>query len=83
MQNAAYGIFKKGKIIFNEPVTAPDDSSVIVVFLDKQTNAPAKNKNALLKIFDTLGAWEDSKDPETIIAEIEKSRVSRMADVVI
>jgi len=83
MQNAAYGIFKKGKIIFNEPVTAPDDSSVIVVFLDKQKNVSAQNKNSLLNIFDTLGAWEDSKDTETIIAEIENSRVSRTADVVI
>ena len=83
MQKAAYGIFRKGQIIFSEPVTAPDDSNVIVVFLDKQKNVSAKNKNALLNIFDTLGAWEDSKDTETIIAEIENSRVSRTADVVI
>ena len=83
MQNAAYGIFKKGQIIFNEPVTVPDDSSVIVVFLDKQKSIPAQNKNRLLNIFDTLGAWEDSKDTETIIAEIENSRVSRTADIVI
>ena len=83
MQNAAYGVFKKGKIIFNEPVTAPDDSSVIVVFLDKQKNVPVQNENSLLNIFSTLGAWEDSKDTETIIAEIENSRVSRTADVVI
>jgi hypothetical protein len=83
MQNAAYGIFKKGKIIFNEPVNAPDESNVIVVFLDKQKNVSAQNNNRLLNIFDTLGAWEDSKDTETIIAEIENSRVSRTADVVI
>jgi hypothetical protein len=81
MQNAAYGIFKKGQIIFNEPVTAPDDSSVIVVFLEKQQNVPEQNKNTLLNLFETLGAWEDSKDTETIISEIETSRVSRMADV--
>ena len=83
MQNAAYGIFRKGQIIFNEPVTAPDDSNVIVVFLDKQANAPTKGKNALLNIFTTLGAWEDSKDTETIISEIEKSRVSRTTDAAI
>ena len=83
MQNAAYGIFNKGQIIFNEPVTAPDNSSVIVVFLDTRKNAPTQGKNSLLNIFDTLGAWEDLKDTETIIAEIEKSRVSRTADVVI
>lgn len=80
MQNAAYGIFKKGQIIFNEPVNAPDNSSVIVVFLDKQNT---QNNNDLLKIFDKLGAWEDSKDTETIISEIEKSRMSRTADIVI
>ena len=83
MQNAAYGIFKKGKIIFNEPVTAPDESNVIVVFLDKQKNMQTPSNNRLLNIFDTLGAWEDSKDTETIIAEIESSRTSRTADIVI
>jgi hypothetical protein len=83
MQNAAYGIFKKGKIIFNEPVNAPDESNVIVVFLDKKKSASAKNNNRLLNIFETLGAWEDTKDTETIISEIENSRVSRTADVVI
>ena len=83
MQNAAYGIFKKGKIIFNEPVTVPDESNVIVVFLDKQKNVSSQNNNGLLNIFDTLGAWEDSKDTEAIIAEIENNRVSRTADIVI
>ena len=83
MQNAAYGIFRKGRIIFNEPVAAPDESNVIVVFLDKQINVQTQNNNRLLDIFDILGAWEDSKDAETIIAEIENSRVSRTADVVI
>ena len=81
MQNAAYGIFRKGKIIFNEPVTAPDESNVIVVFLDKQKRVSAQNNNRLLNIFETLGAWEDSKDTETIIAEIENSRVSQTADI--
>ena len=83
MPNATYGIFKKGQIIFNEPVTAPDDSSVIVVFLDKQKNTNLNNNNTLLNIFDILGPWEDSKNTETIIAEIENSRISRTTDVVI
>jgi len=80
MQNAAYGIFKKGKVIFNEPVIAPDESNVIVVFLDKQKNVSVRN-NKLINIFDALGAWEDSKDTEEIIAEIENSRVSRTTDI--
>jgi len=83
MQNAAYGIFKQGQIIFNEPVVVPDDSNVIVVFLDKQSNIPLQNRDSLLNIFETLGAWEDSKDTETIIADIESARMSRTSDVVI
>ena len=83
MQNAAYGIFRNGHVIFNEPVTAPDDSKVIVVFLDMQKKAPTQNRNALMKLFDALGSWEDSKDTETIISEIEESRVSRAADTII
>ncbi|MCL2496123.1 MAG: hypothetical protein FWF04_01750 [Clostridiales bacterium] len=83
MQNAAYGVFKKGQIIFNEPVVAPDESNVIVVFLDKQKNVSVQKNNKLLSIFDTLGVWEDSKDTEKIIAEIENSRMSRSADFVI
>ena len=83
MQNAAYGVFRKGQIILNEPVTAPDESSVIVVFLDGQKTASIRNNNTLLGIFDTLGPWEDSKDTEMIISEIENSRKSRKADVVI
>ena len=83
MQNAAYGIFRKGHIILNEPVTAPDDSNVIVVFLDKQNNVQTQKNNRLVNIFDTLGAWEDSKDAEAIIAEIEKSRISRTEDVIV
>jgi len=81
MQNAAYGIFRKGEIIFNEPVTVPDESSVIVVFLDKQKNTLTQKNNELLNIFDALGVWEDSKDTESIITEIENSRVSRTVDV--
>jgi len=83
MQNAAYGIYKNGKIIFSEPVNDLDESKVIVVFLDKQINAPTHSNNKLLNIFDTLGAWEDSKDTEAIISEIEKTRVSKTTDFVI
>jgi hypothetical protein len=81
MQNAAYGIFKNGQVILDESVTVPNDSNVIVVFLDKQKDTPTQDKNTLLNIFSTLGAWEDSKDTETIISEIENSRMSRTADI--
>lgn len=83
MHNAAYGVFRKGQVILNETVNAPDNSSVIVVFLDKRANSPAHSGQSLLEVFETLGAWEDSKDTETIILEIEKSRVSRETDVII
>ena len=83
MQQAAFGVFKKGQIILKESVTVPDESDVIVVFLNRQNNRTTKKKNELLEIFDTLGAWEDSKDTEIIIADIEKSRMSRKIDIVI
>ena len=81
MQQAAYGIFKKGMVMLNEAVIAPGESGVVVVFLDKQANKQTKNENELLKIFETLGAWEDSRNTEAIITEIENSRVSRKTDI--
>ena len=41
------------------------------------------NSKGLLSLFDTLGAWEDSKDADAIIQEIEGSRTSRKADIVL
>jgi len=82
MQNAAYGVYKKGRVIFNELVNAPDESNVIVVFLDEH-NMQTHHNNKLLNIFDTLGAWEDTKDTETIIGEIENSRISKTAEIII
>jgi hypothetical protein len=32
MQNTTYGIYRKGQIIFSEPLAAPDESNVIAVF---------------------------------------------------
>lgn len=81
MQQATYGIFRKGTITLKEPVNAPDESDVIVVFLEKKTNKKRQSGNALLKIFDTLGTWEDSRDTEEIITEIRKSRISRNLDI--
>ena len=79
MQQAVYGVYKKGQIVFKEPISASDESDVIVVFLNKQTNEP--NKHDLTSLFDTLGAWEDSKDANAIIAEIKESRRSRKSDI--
>ena len=79
MQQAVYGVYTKGTIVFNEPVSASDESDVIVVFLDKQANNQKKNK--LSKLFDVLGAWEDSKSADEIIDDIRGSRVSRKSDI--
>ncbi|MCL1803838.1 MAG: hypothetical protein FWG30_09455 [Eubacteriaceae bacterium] len=79
MQNAYYGVFKNGQIILNESIEVPDETSVIVVLLDDQNSQPPKN--TLVNILDELVVWEDAKDAETIIAEIEKSRLSRSFDI--
>ena len=81
MQKAAYGIIKEGQIIFNEPVNIPENTNVIVVFLDDQNVSTSQNEISLVDIFKILGPWEDSKDAETTINEIEKSRVSRKVNI--
>ena len=83
MQQTAYGTFNKGAITFNEPVEAPDNSDVIVVFLNKNINKLTQNRNELLKIFDKLGEWEDTRDTEDIIAEISASRASKTQALVL
>ena len=81
MLNTVYGIYKEGNVIFDEPVNAPDESNVIVVFLGTQISWETQNKNKLSDMFDILGAWEDTRDTETIISEIENSRVSKTANI--
>ena len=83
MQNAVYGVYRKGQVIFNEPVTTAEDANVIIVFLDNQVNEPATKNNKLINIFNTLGAWEDAKDINELIDEIEKTRVSKTVDIII
>lgn len=83
MQQAAYGIFKKGQIILNEPVNAPDNTEIVVVFLDSVLKYPPQDKNKLLDLFTTLGAWEDSRDADEIIDEIMASRTSKKEDIVL
>ena len=41
------------------------------------------NRHALLRLFDTLGAWEDTKDADEIITEMRESRISRKKDTVL
>jgi len=42
---------------------------------------PPKIKNAFMTVLDTLGPWEDSRDVETIIAEIYDSRTPGRTDI--
>jgi hypothetical protein len=72
MSATAYGTYKDGQIFLDAPTSAIDESRVMVVFLDKETR-----RNRLGNIFDLLGAWEDERDANTIIAEIRNARVSR------
>ncbi|MDR1736943.1 MAG: hypothetical protein LBR85_08780 [Oscillospiraceae bacterium] len=83
MQQAAYGIFREGQVILNEAVTVPDETDVVVVFLDAAKAASRELRGGLLDVFSVLGPWEDSRGPEAVIEEIERSRVSRKADTVL
>ena len=71
MQSITYGTYRDGQILLDTPYPAIDESRVQVIFL-KEKNP----KISLIEIFDVLGAWEDDRDAETIIAEIRNARVS-------
>jgi hypothetical protein len=76
MQSAAYGMYKNGQIILDEPVQKSNDSRVVVVFLDEKKPKKPDLKN----FFDLFGQWEDDRDADTIIADIRNSRISK-ADI--
>lgn len=67
MQEAAYGMYKGGQIIFDDPDVSIDNSRVLVVFLDKE---PAK----ITEFFELHGPWEDTRDAETIISDIRNRK---------
>ena len=71
MQSIAYGTYRDGQVLLDTPCPAINESRVQVIFLNEETE-----KNSLMEIFDVLGAWEDDRDAETIIAEIRNARVS-------
>jgi hypothetical protein len=73
MQKAAYGMYKDGRIIFDEPDVDINSSRVLVVFLDKE-NAKVTD------FFEVLGPWEDTRNADTIISDIRKSRIAK-ADI--
>lgn len=73
MKEAAYGMYKDGRIIFDEPDAGIDNSRVLVVFLDHE---PAK----ITDFFELYGPWEDTRDADTIISDIRKSRIAK-ADI--
>jgi hypothetical protein len=72
MQNATYGTYKDGQIIFDEPDISINNSRVLVVFLDEE---PKESK--LNDFFKLYGQWEDTRDIETIISDIRNSRISK------
>jgi hypothetical protein len=67
MQEAAYGMYRDGQIIFDEPDVNINNSRVLVVFLDKES---AK----ITDFFDLRGPWEDTRDVETIISDIRNRK---------
>jgi hypothetical protein len=72
MQSATYGMYKDGEIIFEEPEININNSRVLVVFLDDN---PREQK--LMDLFKVYGPWEDNRDVETIISDIQSSRISK------
>ncbi|MDR1902303.1 MAG: hypothetical protein LBQ88_08505 [Treponema sp.] len=77
MQNATYGMYKNGQIIFDEPDVNIDNSRVLVVFLDEEPQ-----KSEIADFFKLYGPWEDIRDVETIISDIRNSRISK-ADIIL
>ena len=75
MKNAAYGIYRNGQVLFDEPVEVLGESKVVVVFLDD-----IQPKNKLTDVFNLLGSWEDDRSTDEIISDIRESRVVR-ADI--
>jgi hypothetical protein len=73
MQNATYGLYKDGQIIFDEPDININNSRVLVVFLDEE---PKESK--LMDFFKLYGPWEDTRDIEAIISDIRNSRISKV-----
>jgi hypothetical protein len=72
MQSAAYGMYRDGNIVFEEPEININNSRVLVVFLDDD---PKEQK--LMDLFKIYGPWEDNRDVETIISDIQNSRISK------
>jgi hypothetical protein len=75
MQSAIYGMYKDGKIIFEEPEINKNNSRVLVVFLDEESENSREQK--LMELFELYGPWEDNRDVETIISDIQNSRKSK------
>ncbi|MDR0819775.1 MAG: hypothetical protein LBN43_09435 [Oscillospiraceae bacterium] len=71
MPNTVYGLYKNGQVYFDEPITVPGESKVMVVFLNDRP------KHKLTDIFGLLGPWEDSRTAEEIISDVRASRIER------
>jgi hypothetical protein len=82
MQTATYGIYRNGRIILDEPDIKKDDGRVLVVFLDKEPELKEEGSR-LMDIFKLYGPWEDSRDTETLINDIHKSRISSKEDIIL
>jgi hypothetical protein len=72
--NGAYGTYKNGQVLFDEPAALPLESRVLVVFLEKEASQSIRG------FFEAYGAWEDSRSADEIIADIRSARIEK-ADV--
>ncbi|MDR2428254.1 MAG: hypothetical protein LBD62_00430 [Candidatus Margulisbacteria bacterium] len=76
MQTAAYGIYKNGRIILDEPAQTAASARVLVVFLENKKTSKSK----LTNFFKLHGAWEDTRGADAIIKDIYNSRLAK-ADI--
>jgi len=72
MQQAAYGTYVNGQVVFKEPAPKSDHSEVVVVFLDN-----VRPNQKLSDIFTIYGAWEDSLTAQETAEIIRNSRTER------
>jgi hypothetical protein len=70
---AIKGIYDEGVIRFDAPVPVKEKYDVLITFLNPvNLNDQSKKEfgEKLADFFELYGAWEDERDPDTIIANI-------------
>lgn len=73
MQTAAYGVYKDGQILFDEPAIQTNNTRVLVVFLSSLLKQKSR-QTKLADFFNLYGSWEDTRSADTVVNDIRQSR---------